>query len=330
MTSVAHVGYGYWGRNIARVLAELGVLAAIIDESEQAAGEAARRHGVPARTFEDVLGDAEIEGVTIASPAVLHFAQAKAALEAGKHVFVEKPLGLDVAEAEALCTLAESRGRVLMVGHLLQYHPVFAALRRIVEEGGLGPLRYAYSNRLSLGKFRHEENVLWSFAPHDLSMLLSLFREEPVQVGAQGNVSFLPGIADIVCVGMHFPSGGSAHVLASWMHPFKEQRLVVIGAEGMAVFEDSQGDWERKLAIYRHGFDLSGPAPLPRRAEPEYVHVPRSEPLRNELMHFIGCIRDGTRPLTDGQEGVRVLRLLRRAEDALAENLAAQREARRS
>lgn len=326
MPRIAHVGYGYWGKNIARNLAELGALAAIVDDNPAAAGQASFLYDVPARSFDEVLADPAIDGVSLASPAVLHAAQARRALEAGKHVFVEKPLALAVGDAEALCEIADGRGLRLMVGHLLQYHPIFAELRRMVEAGELGRIRYAYSNRLSLGKFRSEENVLWSFAPHDLSMVLSLFGEEPSVVTAQGNASFLPGIADFTSVQMNFPSGGSAHVLSSWMHPFKEQRLVVIGEKAAAVFEDSEPEWDRKLAIYRHTFDLSGPVAIPAKADAEYVDVPKSEPLRNECSHFITCIDENRRPLTDGEEGLRVLKVLQAAEQALSASLRLQGE----
>lgn len=324
MARIAHVGYGYWGRNLARNFAELGALAAIVDGNPAAAAEAEAKHGAKARSFAEVLADASIDGVSIASPAPLHASHALEALAAGKHVFVEKPLALDIVDAQAMCEAAAKHGRHLMVGHVLQYHPVFAALRGLVEAGELGRIRYAYSNRLSLGKFRDGENVLWSFAPHDFSMLLSLFGEEPSSVTAQGSVAFLPGIADVASVEMHFPSGGSAHVLTSWMHPFKEQRLVVIGETGAAVFEDDKPEWERKLAIYRHRFDVSGPAPVPTKAEPEYVAVPKSEPLRNECAHFLDCIDNNRRPLTDGEEGLRVLRVLQAAEAELSENLSRQ------
>lgn len=324
MARIAHVGYGYWGRNLARNFAELGALAAVVDENRAAAEEGASTHGVRPLSFDEVLADPAIDAVSLASPAPLHAAQAASAIEAGKHVFVEKPLALDIGDAERLWGLARARGRKLMVGHLLQYHPVFAALRGMVEGGELGAIRYAYSNRLSLGKFRSEENVLWSFAPHDFSMLLSLFGEEPTHVSAHGSVAFLPGIADMAGVQMHFPSGGSAHVLTSWMHPFKEQRLVVVGEKAAAVFEDSAADWDRKLAVYRHRFDMRGPAPVPIKAEPEYVAVARSEPLRNECSHFVDCVDAGTDPLTDAEEGLRVLRLLQAAERALADNLTHQ------
>lgn len=321
MASIAHVGHGYWGRNLARNFHQLGHLVAIVDADGGAAGAAAATYGVRAMSFEDVLSDPAIDAVSLASPAGLHYAQARAALEAGKHVYVEKPVALDVGEAEALCTLAEARGLVLMVGHLLHYHPVYVKLREMVAAGELGRLLHVYSNRLSLGKFRTEENVLWSFAPHDISMILGLVGEEPAGVTAQGTVAFTPGIADLASVQLRFPGGTRAHVLTCWMHPFKEQRLVVIGDKAMAVFEDSQPVWDDKLLVYRHAIDRGGSVPNPIKAEAESVAVEKTEPLKEECRHFVECIATGARPRTDGREGLAVLRVLDAAERALAENL---------
>lgn len=323
MTSIAHVGHGYWGKNLARNFHELGHLGAIVDADPKAAEAAARTYGVAAASFEDVLADPAIDGVSLASPAGLHYRQAKSALEAGKHVYVEKPLALDLGEAEDLCDTAERLGRVLMVGHLLQYHPAYIKLQAMVRAGELGRLLHVYSNRLSLGKFRTEENVLWSFAPHDISMILGLVGETPSVVTAQGTVGFTPGIADLVSMQMRFPGGTNAHVLTSWMHPFKEQRLVVIGDKAMAVFEDSAAAWEDKLVIYRHAIDRSGPVPNPAKADAERVPVERSEPLKDECRHFVDCIRAGQTPRTDGREGLRVLGVLDAAERALSESLGA-------
>lgn len=321
MTAIAHVGHGYWGRNLARNFHEIGHLAAIVDADATAAAAAAATYGVRAASFEAVLADPGIDAVSLASPAGEHYAQAKAALEAGKHVYVEKPLALDIAEAGELCALAAARGRVLMVGHLLQYHPVYLALRQMVEAGELGRIQHVYSNRLSLGKFRAEENVLWSFAPHDISMILGLTGEEPDAVSAQGTVAFTPGIADLVSAQMRFPGGVRAHVLVSWMHPFKEQRLVVIGDKGMAVFEDSQPNWEDKLLLYPHRIDRSGPVPNPVKADAQRVAVAKAEPLKEECRHFVTSIETGAAPRTDGREGLAVLRVLDAAERALTDNI---------
>ena len=205
MTSIAHVGHGYWGRNLARNFFELGHLAAIVDPNPNAAKQAAEAYGVRAASFDEVLSDPAIDGVSIASPAGQHFAQATAAIEAGKHVYVEKPLALDVSEAQRLCALAEARGRILMVGHLLQYHPCYLRLRELVAQGELGRLLHVYSNRLSLGKFRNEENVLWSFAPHDISMILGLVGE------ADGSTLFLDEFAEM-------PAAMQAHLLRLMDH----------------------------------------------------------------------------------------------------------------
>lgn len=323
MASIAHLGYGYWGRNIARNFSELGCLAAIVDANENAAAAAAEALGAWPATLEEVLADAEIDALSIASPAEMHFEHAQAALKAGKHVFVEKPVALESGHARTLVDLAEKNGLVLMVGHLLQYHPVYRRLREMVSAGELGALQYLYSNRMSLGKFRSEENVLWSFAPHDISMILGLAGERPSDVSAQGAVVFTPGVADMVTAQFGFPSGLRAHMQVSWMHPFKEQRLVVIGEKGMAVFEDSAPEWGDKLKLYRHRIDRSGPVPLPSKAEPETVAAERGEPLKEECRHFIDCVDNGKTPRTDGQEGLRVLDVLERAEHALRETIAA-------
>lgn len=321
MALIAHVGHGYWGKNLARNFHEIGHLGAIVDAHAPTAEAAAKSYGVRALTFEGAIADPAIDGVSLASPAELHYRQAKAALEAGKHVYVEKPLALDAAEAEELAALAKAKGKVLMVGHLLQYHPVYVKLREMVASGELGRIQHVYSNRLSLGKFRTEENVLWSFAPHDISMILGLVGEEPDMVSAQGTVAYTPGIADLAMAQMSFPSGTRAHLMVSWMHPFKEQRLVVIGDKASAVFEDSQGSWEDKLIVYRHKIDTSGAVPNPIKADSERIAVAKSEPLKDECLHFVASIETGTTPRTDAREGLAVLRVLDAAERAMAKTL---------
>lgn len=315
--SVAQIGCGYWGKNLARNFAELGALGAVVDGDPETAARIADQHGVPARSLDEVLEDDRIAALAFATPAETHAALASRALAAGKHVYVEKPLALDTGDARRLIDAAAAAERVLMVGHLLQYHPVFLRLRDLVADGALGRLRYVYSNRMSLGKFRTEENVLWSFAPHDVSMILGLAGEEPARVTAQGASFVTPGLADWATVQMSFPSGLRAHVQASWLHPFKEHRLVAIGTEGMAVFEDSLPDWHEKLKFYRHGIDASGPVPVPVKAEPERVPVEPGEPLKEECRHFLDCAAAGRAPRTDGSEGLRVLRVLESAESAL-------------
>jgi UDP-2-acetamido-3-amino-2,3-dideoxy-glucuronate N-acetyltransferase len=322
---VAVIGCGYWGKNLVRNFAELGALAAICDPDRAAAGQLADRHGCAVAEFASALCDPAIDGVAIAAPAVLHADLATQAIEAGKHVFVEKPLALTVAEAEALCALADRHDRRLMVGHLMQYHPGFIKLRDLVRDGALGRLQYLYSNRLNLGKVRREEDILWSFAPHDLSMILSLVEQEPVEITAQGGYYLHKRIADVTTTTLAFPGGEQAHVFVSWLHPFKEQKLIVIGDRAMAVFDDGQ-PWDRKLLLYPHRIEWRATMPVPQRAEADPIPLDQGEPLKLECRHFLDCIATGRRPRTDGREGLRVLRVLARASAALRAEPAARAE----
>ncbi len=316
---VAVVGCGHWGRNLVRTFSELGALAAIVDPDPTNAAEVAARHSVPARALAEVLADPSIDAVVIAAPAKDHASLALAALDAGKHVFVEKPLALELDDAEAVVERAERTGLTLMVGHLLQYHPAFLTLRRLAADGALGELRYLYSNRLNLGRFRQEENILWSFAPHDLSMLLALVGEEPSAVSAIGSTYLSTGVPDVTTTHMEFPSGPRAHVFVSWLHPFKEQRLVVVGADAMAVFDDLQ-PWDSKLMVFEHGVAWEGTTPVPVKADGVPIPLEVAEPLKLECQHFLERVADGTAPNTDGREGLRVLRVL----DAAQRSLSAQ------
>lgn len=307
---VAVIGCGYWGKNLARNFKELGALAAIVDNNPETAEHHSKIHDVPAMGLESVLADSTIRGVVIAVPAELHKVLAMQVIAAGKHVYVEKPLALSVADGVLMRDAAQLAGVKIMVGHLLQYHPVFVALRNLVNEGELGKIRYAYSTRVSMGKFRLEEDTFWSLAPHDVSMILALFNEEPHGVRRSGLDFITPGIVDESRIDMDFASGGRAHIFTSWLHPFKEQKLVVVGKKAMAVFEDTQLDWDKKLALYRHGIDMSGSVPKPIKADVEYIAVPNGEPLKNECQHFLDSIANDTTPFTDVNEALRVLRVL--------------------
>jgi len=313
---VAVIGCGYWGKNLVRNFAELGALAAICDVDQTIAARLSQQYGAPGAAVDQIWRDPAIAGVAIAVPAVQHAAVARAAIEAGKHVLVEKPLALTVPEAEEILELAERRERRLMVGHLLQYHPAFLKLRELIREGALGRLQYLYSNRLNLGKVRREEDILWSFAPHDLSMILSLVGQEPTEVTAQGGYYLHKAIADVTTTHLSFPGGEQAHVFVSWLHPFKEQKLVVIGDRAMAVFDDGQS-WDEKLLLYPHRIEWRETRPVPTRAAADPVNLEAGEPLNLECRHFLGCIASGERPRTDGQEGLRVLRVLARASAAM-------------
>jgi UDP-2-acetamido-3-amino-2,3-dideoxy-glucuronate N-acetyltransferase len=316
LPTVAVIGCGYWGRNLVRNFHALGALRAVCDHNPTAATVMAAEFGVPALDFASILGREDIAAVIIAAPAEQHFALAQEALLAGKHVYVEKPLALDIDHARTLCQLAERVGRTLMVGHLLQYHPAFLKLKDIVLAGRLGRIQYVYSNRLNLGKIRTEENILWSFAPHDISMILSLIGAMPDKVLATGKSYLHQAIADVTTMHMSFAGGPAAHIHVSWLHPFKEQRLVVVCERGMAVFDDGLG-WDEKLKIYPHHINWVDNIPTAAKAESEAVPVEQGEPLRLECQHFLECVRTGDRPRTDGQEGLRVLTLLAAAEASM-------------
>jgi UDP-2-acetamido-3-amino-2,3-dideoxy-glucuronate N-acetyltransferase len=316
---VAVLGCGYWGKNLVRVFDQLGALTAVHDPDPATASTMAENHGVRALELDAVLADPEIDAVAIAAPAAQHAKLALAGLAAGKHVYVEKPLALDVADAERVCAAGDAAGRVVMVGHLLQYHPVFLRLSELVRDGTLGRIEYLYSNRLNLGRFRREENILWSFAPHDISMILSLVGSEPTSVHAVGSWPLHRDVADVTTTHLAFRGGEQAHVFVSWLHPYKEQKLVVVGDRGMAVFDDRE-PWESKLALYAHHVDWRAGVPEPVRAEAQPIPVKEGEPLEAECRHFLECVATGATPRTDGREGVRVLRVLQAAERSLEQS----------
>src|ERR1700733_4562612 len=284
----ACIGCGYWGKKVARNLAALNALHAVADVSPASLAETSNEYAVPGQTFEAILDDPECEAVAIASPASMHGDHVRRALQAGKHVFVEKPLALQVFEGHSLVKLARDRGRILMVGHLLRYHPCVIALVDQVKSGRLGEIKHIYSRRFSLGKIRTEEDVIWSFAPHDISLILALLGEAPTYVSGEATCILTPGIADIANIHLGFPSGVTARISVSWLNPTKEQRTVVIGSEAHAVFDDTL-PWEQKLQLYDHRIELSQNAPSISRAEPVSTRVEKREPLREELAHFLAC-----------------------------------------
>lgn len=308
MVKVAVVGCGHWGKNLVRNFSELGALSAISDPNEALAAKFSADYDVPALDFDAVLESA-CDGVVIAAPAPLHAPLAEKAFAAGKHVYVEKPLAMTLEEADRMIEAARKAERHLMVGHLLQYHPVFARLREIVANGALGDISYIYSNRLSFGKVRSEEDVVWSFAPHDISMILSLTKQNVSAVRCEAADILQAGISDTASIHMNFDGGLKGHVSCSWLHPMKEQKLVVIGAQGMAVFDDTL-DWDQKLAVYDHQIDADKSPPLLEKADVRYDRVPQSEPLKTECQHFLDIMTGHADPLTNGDEGRRVLQVL--------------------
>ncbi len=315
-SNIAVVGSGYWGKNLVRNFNELGALAMICDGDPLV--EATVREMYPKaeyrRDYADVLADERIDAVVLATPAALHFDMARRALEAGKDVFVEKPLALNAAEGERLVQTAAVAHRILMVGHILQYHPAVRALKQLIHEGSLGRIEYVYSNRLNMGKIRTEENILWSFAPHDISVLLGLLDEEPESITCEGGYFLSRNVADVTLSQFSFASGVRAHIFVSWLHPFKEQRLVVVGSEKMAVFDDTAAD---KLVLYSHRIEWRDRVPNAVKAEAEPVVLERAEPLRNECRHFLDCIVSRRSPLTDGREALRALRVLNACQESL-------------
>lgn len=308
---VGVAGVGYWGRNLLRNFHALGALAAFCDANPAPVGEFAPQYPAARayRRFADMLAADDVEAVAVATPSHTHGALVGEALAAGRHVYCEKPLCLDVGEARRLEAEAERRRLTLMVGHILLYHPAFRELLARVRAGELGRLRYIYSTRLSLGKIRREESALWSFAPHDISMILQLAGHMPESAIAAGGHYLTPGVADTTLSHLTFSDNLQAHVFVSWLHPFKDQRLVVVGDKAMVVFDDTRPA-EGKLVMYRHGVHWDGEIPVVSKAEGEPLPCEDSEPLRNECRAFLDAVSGGARPPSDAAEGIRVLRVL--------------------
>lgn len=319
--SIAVMGAGYWGKNLIRNFFELNALKVICDKDEASLRQMRKLYPScdSCTSLSDVLSRNDISGVVIATPAETHFMLARKVLQSGKNVFVEKPLTLSGKDAEELIHLAKKKNLVLMVGHLLQYHPAFIKLKQLAQEGELGRINYIYSHRLNLGKIRREENILWSFAPHDISMILALADEEPESVIATGGNYLHKKIADVTTTHLEFSSGLKAHVFVSWLHPFKDQKLVVVGDQKMAVFDDTL-PWEEKLLIYPHHVNWENNVPVPTRGVPERVSIPFAEPLKLECEHFLDCVEKRKPALTNGEEGLRVLKVLNASERSLNEN----------
>ena len=315
---IAVIGAGYWGVNHVRNFYELGALSMVCDTNRPSLDRMANSFpGVRIENdFRSALSDENVRGVVIATPAETHYRMARQAIEAGKDVLVEKPLTLDVDEGEQLVKLAAERGAILMVGHLLEYHPAVLRLRELIESGEIGELQYIYSNRLNLGKVRREENILWSFAPHDIAIILRLVGAWPERVAATGGAYLQPSIADVTVTNIEFPTGVRAHIFVSWLHPYKEQRLVVVGSKRMAVFDDVlKSD---KLVVYDQGVEFVNGEPIARKNAGITEPVDAAEPLRRQCVEFLECIETRRRPLTDGESGLRVLRVLDAAERSLA------------
>jgi predicted dehydrogenase len=322
---IAVIGAGYWGRNYVRTFASLpeAQLAWVCDLDAEARRRATRLAPAARVTdrLEEVLADDSVQAVAVVTNAAHHRAHAVAALRAGKHVLVEKPMSTSVADADEMVRLSEERQRVLMVGHLMLYHPAVERLREIADSGELGRIYYLFALRVNLGRIRSDENALWSFAPHDLSIILHLLRGEPETVWARGECYLQQGIEDVVFVNLQFADRTMAQIQLSWLDPRKERRLTVVGSRKMVVFDD--GHATEKLRIYDKGFDRP----------PEYdsysdylslrdgdIHIPHldlAEPLAVECRHFLRCVAERAAPRTGARDGLAVVRILAAAERSM-------------
>ncbi len=318
--NIAVIGAGYWGKNLVRNFNQLGVLKTVCDADanirQQISGD---YPGV--RVTDDVnelLKDETIDAVIIAAPAIAHYHLASTVLNAGKHVFVEKPLSLTYQDGNKLVHLAKEKQRILFVGHILHYHAAIIRMKEMIKAGKIGRLQYIYSRRLSLGKIRREENILWSFAPHDISIILSLTGEEPSYVDSIGSNFLHASIADVTMTNLKFPSGIGSHIFVSWLNPYKEQKLVVVGSSGMFVFDDTE-PIETKLVLYPHTIDWQNGLPVPNKAESIPVNLKDiwEEPLKSECRAFLAAIENKTQPITSAEEGLRVLKILELSQQSI-------------
>ena len=318
--SVAVLGCGYWGQNLVRNFHQLGVLKLVCDPAEAALARVATiAPGVAVESdFEALFRRDGVEAVVIATPAETHHPLTMRALASGKDVFVEKPLALTYEQGEEMRAEAERRGRVLMVGHLLEYHPAVLKLRTLIADGALGRVNYIYSNRLNFGKIRTEESALWSFAPHDIAVILRLVGEAPIQVTCSGGSYVTPNLADVTVSCLQFSTGLRAHIFVSWLNPFKEQKLVVVGDRRMAVFNDVSS--QEKLVLYDQRVDLDNRRPVLQKGAMQVVEIPPDEPLRQECEHFLECVRTRRQPLSDASSGMDVLRVLQACQVSLQLN----------
>lgn len=318
--NIAVIGCGYWGKNLVRNFYELDALHTICDIDESTLLSLQKKYPRVSISHDhrQILKNPEIKAVAIVTPAATHFALAKEALLSNKDVFVEKPIALKYSEGEELVSLSQEKNKILMVGHILEYHPAITKLKELINNGELGNIKYIYSNRLNLGKFRTEENILWSFAPHDISVILDLLEEMPEEVSAHGANYLEPNITDVTVTNMTFPSGVKAHIFVSWLHPYKEQKLVVIGGRKMVMFDNINTNGN--LFLYDHKIDWIERHPVPFPEDAQLVEVGKKEALKSECEHFLDCLHSRKLPKTCGESGLRVLKILEACQESLKEN----------
>ncbi len=318
---IAVIGSGYWGKNIVRNMYQLGRLGYVCDNNKAALENIkSDLEGVKfVSDYEELLKNKDIKGVMIVTPAITHFTLARDFLNADKNVFVEKPISIRIEEALELVNIAKKRQLRLMVGHILQYHPAIKRIKELVFSGELGKLYYLFSNRLNIGKIRTEENILWSFAPHDISLILSIVQDEPVEVVSCGNTYLQNHVEDVTLTYLKFRNGINAHIFVSWLNPFKEQKFVVVCEKGMVVFDDTLKN--EKLSLYRHNVHWEqGQIPVAKKSEREILAIPDLEPLKEECRQFLRCVDEGVDAISSGEEGLRVLRVLNAAQESLKRN----------
>jgi predicted dehydrogenase len=323
---IAVVGTGSWGRHLVRNYHELGVLYACCDSDNKKLESIRKTYNVPVVTtdFSDLVADPEINAIVISTPAIDHYRLAKASLEAGKDTYVEKPMALKESHCRELVELSNSKDLVLMVGHLMLYHPALRQIKGYIDSGELGEIYYAYSQRVNLGTVRKDENSLWSFAPHDISMLLYLLGAEVDNVSARGQHYLQKNLEDVVFLSMYFKDRKMAQVQISWLDPHKERKLTIVGSRKMLVFDDVQSI--EKIKIYDKGFDKKERADFDsygdyltlRNGDIHLPCVDMAEPLRVECSHFVDCVRNRKTPLTDGRNGLEVVKILEKAQQSLA------------
>lgn len=320
-SKIGLVGCGYWGKNLCRNFHALGALSVVVDSTES--GQLTATQLAPGvhvgASFNDLLEDRSIEGVALATPAETHADLSIRAMKAGKDVFVEKPMALTLEDAERMKAVAEAEGRILMVGHLLEYHPAVLKLKELISSGDLGQVNYIYSNRLNFGKVRTEENALWSFAPHDVAVILRLMGESPIEASATGGSYLTQGLSDVTVSNLRFENESRAHIFVSWLHPFKEQRLVVVGDSKMAIFNDV-APFGEKLELYPNSVEFEGKMPVLRKEDAQFVSHLDTEPLKEECGHFLDCISSRQQPLTDAHSGIEVLKVLHACQESIGKN----------
>ena len=306
--SVVVVGCGHWGKNLIRNFSDIGELSAVCDDDKLLARKFSEKYKVPSLSYDEVLRSS-CRAVVIAVPAKDHAKLSMEAFEANKHVYVEKPLAMNRIEADEMIKKSKEKGLHLMVGHLLQYHPVFRKLKEMNINKEFGEIEYIYSNRLSFGKIRSEENVIWSFAPHDISMILSLINSDIKNIHTKKTVLYQKGIPDMATIYLEFDSGVKGHITCSWVNPIKEQKLVLIGSKATAIFDDTL-QWDRKLMFLPQKINFQKTPPEALKKEPEFIKIDEKEPLKEECKYFIDLLNGKVSGLTDGEEGKKVLEVL--------------------